>query len=232
MTMSSLRPVLASMIVSGFAILMANACDSPARSQRSAEEDRAGTPIEPPFAVRGDLRNLMLVYFDDEGAHTAASLDEIPNERRDKVRVDSLSLPPDQREPNTVYIADLRQPREDGSYAVRRMDRSAFDELVDATSAPPEPIVAATADADVVLYGAAWCGACRQAKAHFTRRGIPFTEKDIERDSGARSEMQRKAQQAGLRPSGIPVIDFRGTILTGFDPGTIDRLNAQPGRTI
>jgi hypothetical protein len=40
--------------------------------------------------------------------------------------------------------------------------------------------------------------------------------------------MQRKAMAAGIRPSGIPVIDVRGRILTGFDPATLDRLLARP----
>jgi hypothetical protein len=36
--------------------------------------------------------------------------------------------------------------------------------------------------------------------------------------------MQTKARRAGVRPSGIPVIDFRGTILTGFDQARLDSL--------
>ena len=34
--------------------------------------------------------------------------------------------------------------------------------------------------------------------------------------------MQAKLQQAGKRGGSIPVLDVRGKILVGFDPGAVD----------
>ena len=39
------------------------------------------------------------------------------------MRVDSLELPPERRDPDHVYVADLRTPGEDGRYVVRRTTR-------------------------------------------------------------------------------------------------------------
>ncbi len=36
--------------------------------------------------------------------------------------------------------------------------------------------------------------------------------------------MQNKAQAAGLHPSGIPVIDFRGHMVMGFNPSVLSAL--------
>ena len=87
-----------------------------------------------------------------------------------------------------------------------------------------------------MIYGASWCGACRQARQFFEREGVAFVDRDIERDPGARDEMNQKARAAGVPTSGIPVIDVRGTILTGFDERRIRQLLAaspspRPGQT-
>ncbi|MEM9066948.1 MAG: glutaredoxin family protein [Myxococcota bacterium] len=205
----------------------------------AAEESVEGVPVEPPFAVRGEAEDLVLTWYDEEGPHTAPSRSEIPEARREHVRVDSLNVPPDQRDPGSVYVADLRA-EENGRYPVRQFGRDAFDAFVDRamglgqaeTGAEPEGTAGALASTDVIIYGASWCGACRSAAAYLTQRGVPFEEKDIERDPGARTEMQQKARAAGLQPSGIPVIDFRGTILTGFSQGRIDRLIQSGPRTL
>lgn len=205
----------------------------------ATEEAPQGEPVEPPFQVAGDADGLVLTYYDEEGPHTVFNRDDVPEASRARVRVDSLELPPEQREPNHVYVADLRNEVQ-GRYAVRRYTRDTFDELLDeAAGVEVPPVVAAApttpanpanvhADgSDVIIYGASWCGACRSAARYLSQRGVPFEEKDIEREPGARAEMNAKARAAGIRPSGIPVIDFRGNILTGFDQRRIDRLIAQ-----
>src|SRR5690606_29289802 len=98
-----------------------------------------GERVDPPFDVRGEAEGLLLVWFDDEGLHTASRRSEIPEAHREHVRVDDLSLAPDERlDPEHVYVADLRRPQEDGSYAVRRMARATFDARVERASAPSE----------------------------------------------------------------------------------------------
>lgn len=202
-----------------------------------AELPEEGEAVDPPFDVRGDAEGLLLVWFDAEGLHTAESRGEIPEARRGAVRVDDLSLPPEDRlDPELVYVADLRDPGDDGRYPVRLVPRAAFDARVDGAGAEPEPAVAEAGgaeategaahgdpDADVIIYGASWCNACRSTAAFLRERGVDFVERDIERDPGARQAMMRAARAAGVSPSGIPVIDFRGTIIRGFDRAALER---------
>lgn len=194
------------------------------------ELDLEGEVVDPPFEVSGDADGLLLVWFDDEGLHTAESRDEIPEGRRAQVRVDSLRLAPEDRlDPAYVWVADLSSPGEGGQYPVRKLRRDAFEALVDretgvALARAQEASAGTDADADVIIYGAEWCGACDQAARFFEDNDVAFVEKDIERDPGARQEMQDKARAAGINPSGIPVIDFRGTLLTGFDPAQLRSL--------
>jgi glutaredoxin len=202
------------------------ACGNPTREQASPPPGPAaalasGETVKPPFAVAGEAEGLLLVWYDAEGgAHTASKRSDVPEANRKHVRVDSLDVAPDKRlDPAFVYVADLGKPLADGSYAVRKVPREAFEQAM--VKAAPEPAVAASSD--VILYGASWCGACRQARGYLESKGVPFVEKDIEKEAGARQEMMAKAQAQGVRTSGIPVIDVKGTLLAGFDPRAIDR---------
>lgn len=203
-----------------------------------ADVPHEGEIVQPPFDVRGEAEGLLLVWFDAEGLHTATRRSEIPEAHRAMVRVDDLSLPPEERlDPELVWVADLRRA-EDGAYPVRRMPRATFDGRVsEASGAEPEAVAEAAApsapvdpagpaldaSADVVIYGASWCGACRSAAAFLRSRNVEFVERDVEREPGAREAMMRAAQRAGIRPNGIPVIDFRGRVIQGFDRPALER---------
>lgn len=209
------------------------ACDDAERHAAAGEAGEGagaeGEPVTPPFEVKGDCEGLLLVWFDEEGPHTAESRDEIPEAHRGRVRVDSLRLAPEDRlDPAFVYLADLRAPGEDGRYAVRKVPRETFEALIDRASGveleEAGEGAGAAAHADVIIYGADWCGACRSAAQYFRDHGVEFVEKNIERDPQALAEMQAKCRRAGVSPTGIPIIDFRGTILTGFDPQRLGAL--------
>ncbi|MEO0322034.1 MAG: glutaredoxin domain-containing protein [Myxococcota bacterium] len=212
------------------ALVCSLACDE---TPEDAAPDLEGVPAEAPFAVE-DPGALVLSYVDADGVHAAGSIDEVPPAARGKVRIDSLALPPEAREADVVYVADVSS----GDVRdVRRLDRVAFDLWVaQVTGERPSgdgDAPTALADASVIIYGAEWCSACRSAARYLSAKGVPFVEKDIEADAGARAEMSDKARAAGLAPSGIPVLDVRGRILTGFDPGSIDRaLDSTSGRTL
>jgi arsenate reductase-like glutaredoxin family protein len=217
------------------------ACDETGDPQQAGGEGaHEGVEADPPFAVRGDCEGLHLAWFDAEGVHTADRRSDVPDARRAHVRVDSLRLAPEDRlDPDEVYVADLREPRDDGHYRVLRMSRDAFDAMVDrARGVAPAgagggDVAAADSDAaDVVLYGASWCGACRAAASFLRERGVPFVEKDIEKDPAAAQELQRKARAAGVPTGSIPVIDFRGTLIKGFDRGALQRLIAESAEPI
>ncbi|MDQ3037472.1 MAG: glutaredoxin family protein [Myxococcota bacterium] len=207
-------------------------CGSGAGGEETRAESAGGAPaqgevVTPPFAVDGDAEGLLLTWFDEQGTHTAGARHEIPEERRGEVRVDSLELAPDARDPEHVFVADLREPAADSRYVVRRVPRAAFDRRVETFGDVLEGGGPATtgevASSDVVIFGASWCGACRETEAYLRGRGVPFVERDIERDPGAREDMQRRAARAGISPRGIPVTDFRGRIIQGFDRPALDR---------
>ena len=195
-------------------------------NQAPSRAPEAGEAVAPPFAVQGELDGLLLVWFDKDGTHTAKRRSDIPEAQRAEVRVDSLGVAPDKRlDPDHVYIADLRAPAADGHYAVRKQTRVWFDARVDAQR--PAPAAAELASSDVTIYKASWCGACKAAASYLRSRNVPFVEKDVEKDAGANGEMMRKAHAAGQNPRGVPVIDFHGHLLMGFDQAALDRLIAQ-----
>lgn len=233
----SVVPVLAS--VASCAALLASGCGgnplpgegasgdgagpSAASAAQAPGKAEAGEAVTPPFAVSGELEGLLLVWFDQDGAHTAAKRSDIPEAHRQLVRIDSLAVAPGKRlDPEHVYVADVRAPGAGGVYPVKKQTRAWLDAQVEAL-APAAP----AGGSEVTLYMASWCGACKAAARYFEQKGVAFTEKDIEKDAAAQAEMRKKAQAAGKTPRGVPVIDFRGEILLGFDRGAIDRLIAQ-----
>ncbi len=218
------------------ALLALGACnsDDPEAALEAIPEE--GEVVTPPFAVRGEADDLLLVWFDAEGPHTAARRSDIPEARRAQVRVEDLGAA-DPLDPSLVYVADLSAPGPGGDFPVRRMTRDAFEAAVEAAQAGPAEELAAgesegAAGADVVIYGASWCSACRGAAAYLRQRHVPFVERDIEREPGAREAMMQAAQRAGIRPSGIPVIDFRGQVIAGFDRGALERAIERDRTTI
>ncbi len=242
--LSSSRGSLSLLVL--LALSLASACGSSSATGESADPGSASAPpvaapeiVRPPFAVRGELEGLLLVWFDADGPHSAQSRSDIPEAHRAQVRVDSLQLAPDARlDPAFVYLADVRAPGQGGNYVVYKVARESFEGTLSAAraaalaAAQPVPGAAGGSSSDVIVYGASWCGACRQAEAYLRSRGVPFLIKDIEREPGAQQEMTRKAQAQGLNPTGIPVIDFRGQLLLGFDQESIDRLIASAPPTV
>jgi glutaredoxin len=219
------RPVALSFLV---ALSLLAACDGkaadpsaePGTSDELAAQHPPGEAIKPPFAVQGELDGLLIVWFDEQGQHTAKSRSEVPEAHRKVVRIDSLAVPPEQRlDGDHVYVADLSKPSADGAYPVKKQTRGWLDSHVQGLlPVEKEP------SGDVTLYMASWCGACKAAAKYLESRDVPFVEKDIEKDRAAASEMQAKAQAAGKTPRGVPVIDFRGNILLGFDQRALSTL--------
>jgi mycoredoxin len=209
--------------------LLALGCGSGDAGEASPAEradlTSAGEIVEPPFAVRGEVQGLILTWFDAEGTHVAERRSDVPEAARPEVRVDSLSLAPEDRDAEHVLVADLRSPGSGGEYPVRRVSREVFEARVRAA----REASAAVAQGEVIVFGASWCGACRQAEAYLRQRGVTFEERDIEADPSARQDMMRRARAAGITANGIPVIDIRGRVLQGFDARAIDRALAETG---
>jgi glutaredoxin len=101
------------------------------------------------------------------------------------------------------------------------------------TDTEPRGSADVAASAPVIIYGASWCGPCHQAADYLKKKGVRYVLKDIEEDSSAQREMTIKLAKAGMRGSGIPVIDVKGQILVGFSAARIDAaLAARPDRPI
>lgn len=97
-----------------------------------------------------------------------------------------------------------------------------------ATSVPasggPTKVATKRRRAPVVVYQAAWCTPCHTLSDHLRRRGVRHVNKDIETTAGAREEMDAKLARAGRAGAQLPVMDFRGRVVVGYDPATVDRL--------
>lgn len=70
----------------------------------------------------------------------------------------------------------------------------------------------------VVMYSTAWCGYCKKARQYFKRKGIAFTEYDIEKNARAKAEYDRM----GAR--GVPVILVGKRRMNGFSEAGFERL--------
>jgi glutaredoxin len=77
--------------------------------------------------------------------------------------------------------------------------------------AVPPASAAQRARVRVALYTTRWCPVCARARRWFQRRGIPFTEHDVEQDPRAAAVHRRLAPDRV-----VPVIDVEGRILVGF----------------
>lgn len=222
-----------------FALALMVACGNPSPDAKATGEVPAratpvdvfeGEPAKPPFLVQGEGEGLLLVWYDADGApHPAQKRSDIPESQRSHVRVDSLDVPPEKRlDPAFMYVADMRAPGPDGSYPVRKVKREAFEQAVAKVVTSSTDNRASVGADEVIIYKASWCGVCKAAARYLRGKGVPFVEKDIEKEPGAREEMLAKARAQGVNASGVPVLDIKGKLLAGFDPATVDRMLAAP----
>jgi glutaredoxin len=209
------------------------------RSASSSAPDPAASVV-----VRSETTGLLLTWIDDKGDfHVETAVADVPMMGRDAVRVVDPSRD-ESAHPDQVVVADLRQAGPDGAYPVRTMTRTDFEAMAVArrekagptmaSAAPPAAPPNGAPGADtatskhaagavvVVIYGAEWCGACHEAARYLRSKGIPYVDKDVEKDPDAAREMQQKLAKSGLHEGSIPVIDVRGKIMVGFNPAEID----------
>jgi glutaredoxin len=208
--------------------------------QSAAQGAAASLPV-----VRPESEELLLTWIDDKGDfHVETRAADVPMMGRDTVRVVD---PGREGAPgDDVFVADFRQAGADGAYPVRTMARADFEAIAVARRKLAGPTLAGSASSAsainpeapgagqsaaaakpstrtvVIIYGAEWCGACHDAARYLRRKGVPYVEKDIEKEPEAAREMQQKLASRGLRGGSIPVIDVRGKVMVGFDPGQID----------
>lgn len=74
-----------------------------------------------------------------------------------------------------------------------------------------------TTDNPVIVYGAEWCAFCHVAMDYFNKIGVKYEYRDVDTNKDWIQESIDKSGQTG-----IPVLDFNGTIVVGFDRPKID----------
>ncbi len=201
------------------------------------------------WRIDENTANILYTYMDEKQAfQTVEQADAVPDPFRNDVIVVDLSRPPEERRSTTkVVVADLNR-KEGGHFHLRLEDRARFETAIKhkrqwrlspvaAMNAPapgaqsgPPPGQPALNPGDkhdkIVLYGATWCGYCRKARQILSSSGIAFVDKDIEKTPGAAAELQALCQARGQTCNGVPVIDFKGRLLLGFDEATLRGLLA------
>ena len=75
------------------------------------------------------------------------------------------------------------------------------------------------ADKQVVIYSTPTCPYCKRAKEYFSRKGIPYIERNVAMDRDAAKEMIKKSGQMG-----VPVILINGEVIIGFSQTQLDKL--------
>jgi glutaredoxin len=239
-----MRASLPKALLLGVVALVLSSVAGCKRAPREGGLDAAAAQLP---VVRAESEGLLLTWIDDKGDfHVETRVGEVPVMGRDAVRVVDPNKE-DVAHGDVVTVVDLREPRGDGAYPVRTMTRAEFEAIAVArreqagptlASAAPQqpppspnstdqpsvasPPTAAASRGVVVIYGAEWCGACHDAARYLRRKGIAYVEKDIENDPAAAKEMQQKLAKSGMRGGSIPVIDVRGKLMVGFDPGQLD----------
>jgi glutaredoxin len=178
--------------------------------------------------------DLVLSWFADGGPHTASSVAEVPEGARREVRVQDPRLPPEERNPDLIFLADLTRPGPNGSYPVRAVDRAEYERSLPAPPAPAatapaaRPLPGTDPGPRVVMYATAHCPVCQKARRWLLEQGIPYREIDLERDPAAARELAAKGQAAGVPVNGVPVFEAGGRLLSGFDPAALQRAIAPP----
>jgi len=74
-----------------------------------------------------------------------------------------------------------------------------------------------------IIYTADICPACDMAKNFFSSKNIPYEEFNVNVDKDARDKMIRMTNQTG-----VPVIEYKGEVLIGFRPRTLEKLANSP----
>jgi glutaredoxin len=225
------------MVACAAALVLGAACRKPTPAAPAAEESRL-----PPLEVKKDAAWLY-TYVDDTGQFaTTDKADAVPPRSRRLVRVvDPSKGVLDRHDTTNVYVIDLGELLRAGKTQARPLSRLAFETGALAQLPPgasslladrpasydggAEEAAATTPGAAVVtLYGASWCGACKEARRYLAARKIPFVEKDIERDRTAAHELAEKAARMGIPTDRIPILDVRGRLLIGFDQARLEAL--------
>ncbi len=213
------------------AALALGACRTaePAPTTGGPEPGAAQPQTLPELELRADTPNVLLTWVGEDGDfHVTESIAEVPEGRRERVRVvrtDEVA-----GTGATVYVANLSAPASDGTFAVATMTRADWEALgadlrktrmeafsPDAQEKPPaDGGGEAASEVSAIIYGADWCKPCHDAEHYLESLGVKVTKKNIEKSRAAQAEMRQKLASIHRDGAGIPVIDLMGQIFIGY----------------
>ncbi len=205
-------------------VLMAGGCtpqQDPGEPPSTVDDAPAAAGDVVPPVVSDTSDKLLFSYVDMRGRIQAKSrISEVPEEVRSRVLVVDLSKSPEARQAHKVaFFADLSAKGPDGTYPVTVVSR------YDASRGEAAPSVLPTVpDGTVLLYSASWCGYCKKAKRWMAERNVPFVERDVEKTPGAQAELSKKLKDAGIQGGGVPVLDWGGELIMGFNQARMEAL--------
>jgi glutaredoxin 3 len=204
------------------------------------EADLKKAGPQPPV-VTDDRDDLLLSWLEDGGPQVGSTVAEVPAHARREVRVQDPGVPPEDRDPGIIFLADLRKPGPLNRYPVKVENRAAYEARqrkirAEAKPAKMEPAGLAPGQ-KLIMYSTKGCPVCLEARRWLVDKQIPFIEKDIEVDRAAAQALARKGIAQGVPVKGVPVFDIGGKLVPGFDRETIlrairPRAPQGPGRVI
>ncbi len=207
-------------------VLMAlTACpsSSPSSSGASSSSSSEPSPDAPPLpTVTDEATSLLFSFVDANGRMISVpSVADVPEAVRQRVLVVDLQKTPEERQAHRyAFFADLSAKGADGHYPVVVVSRYDATKGGAGAAPPAQP----PKDGSVVINSAEWCGYCKKAKAWMKEHKVPYLERDVDKTPGAQAELSAKLRAAGVPGGGIPVVDWAGDVVVGFDVASFERL--------
>ncbi|MBN2530704.1 MAG: glutaredoxin family protein [Deltaproteobacteria bacterium] len=200
------------------------AVDSP-----KAASSKNMAPAAP--VITDNSNKLMFNWFEGNEAKTAMSVADVPEDARKEVRVQDLSIPPDKRDPEWIFLANLSKKNPKGQYDVRVVPRQKYEAKrhpeQKATPAPDSSVGAASG-VSVIMYATAHCPHCKRARRWLLEQKIPYKEVDLEKDESAAAVLAQKGAAQGVPTGGVPMFEINGRLIPGFDPAAIQKAIKMP----
>ena len=75
----------------------------------------------------------------------------------------------------------------------------------------------------VKMYATSWCPYCAKARAYFSKRGIAYTEIDVEKSAEGRAEFRK------LGGRGVPLIVVGTERMSGYSEARLAQLLSEAG---
>ncbi|MBN2714491.1 MAG: glutaredoxin family protein [Deltaproteobacteria bacterium] len=216
-----LIPILAS--------VLSAACNSKTeKTVQKAEPSQSDKPTAP--LVKKGASGLLFSWFEEKEAKTATDISDIPDNVKKEVRVQDLSVPPEKRNPDWIFLSNLTKADSDGKYPVRVVRRDKYEEK----RHPKQPPVSGSDSdgvigaASVIMYATPHCPHCKRARRWLLEQKIPYKEINIEQNEAAAAALAQKGQAQGVPTGGVPMFEISGRLIPGFDPASIQKALTLP----